>query len=173
MFDAMLLASFMTFNRVGLILIAAGLIYLIGSITRQMRFDQEAEDAERGRLIAEQQEQDRLATTKLVKDQQTNEQVVREKLEQGRMLAEKLTKDRQAVERWEAAAAIARQSKPEVQVQTMIDPQHMVLVSTGKKKNRLSPKNAKTLTQQVRDQLGAGTAVKILDATGKEIARSE
>lgn len=173
MFDAMLLASSMTFNRVGLILIGAGLIYLIGSITRQSRFDREAETAERDRLVAEQQEQNRLAEDKQAKEQQTNEQVVREKLEQGRMLAEKLTKDRQAVERWEAAAATVRKSKDGVQVQTMIDPQHMVLISTGKKKNRLSPKNAKTLLQQIRDQLGEGTSAKVLDATGKEIARAE
>ena len=163
----------MSFNRIGLIIIAAGLIILIGTATRQMRQDQEAESAEAARLASEKLEQQRLVAEKQAKEQQTNEQLVREKLEQGQKLAEKLTKDRQAVERWEAAAAIARQSKPEVQVQTMIDPKQMVLVSTGKKKNRLPPKNAKTLVQQVRDQLGAGTSVKILDATGKEIARSE
>jgi hypothetical protein len=163
----------MSFNRVGLALIGAGLIYLIGSVTRQTRADRAAEDAERARVMAEKQVQDRAAAAKQVKEQQTDAQLIREKLEQGRMLAEKLAQDRQAVERWEAAAAIARQSKPEVQVQTMIDPKQMVLVSTGKKKNRLPPKNAKTLVQQVRDQLGAGTSVKILDATGKEIARSE
>lgn len=163
----------MSFNRIGLILIGAGLIYLIGSVTRQARVDREAEDAERGRLVAEKLEQDRLAAQKLVKEQQANEQSVREKLEQSQMLATKLDKDRQAVERWEAAAAIARQSKPEVQVQTMIDPKQMVLVSTGKKKNRLTPKNAKTLVQQLRDQMGEGSSVKMLDATGKEIARAE
>lgn len=163
----------MSFNRIGLIIIAAGLIILIGTATRQMRQDQEAESAEAARLASEKLEQQRLVAEKQAKEQQTNEQLVREKLEQGQKLAEKLTKDRQAVERWEAAAEIARQSKPEVQVQTMIDPKQMVLVSTGKKKNRLPPKNAKTLVQQVRDQLGAGTSVKILDATGKEIARSE
>jgi hypothetical protein len=163
----------MSFNRIGLIIIAAGLIILIGTATRQMRQDQEAESAEAARLASENLEQQRLVAEKQAKEQQTNEQLVREKLEQGQKLAEKLTKDRQAVERWEAAAAIARQSKPEVQVQTMIDPKQMVLVSTGKKKNRLPPKNAKTLVQQVRDQMGAGTSVKILDATGKEIARSE
>lgn len=163
----------MSFNRIGLIIIAAGLIILIGTATRQMRQDQEAESAEAARLASEKLEQQRLVAEKQAKEQQTNEQLVREKLEQGQKLAEKLTKDRQAVERWEAAAAIARQSKPEVQVQTMIDPKQMVLVSTGKKKNRLPPKNAKTLVQQVRDQMGAGTSVKILDATGKEIARSE
>jgi hypothetical protein len=43
------------------------------------------------------------------------------------MLAEKLAKDRQAVERGEAAAATARKSSPELQVQTMIDPRQMVL----------------------------------------------
>ena len=169
----MLLASAMSLNRIGLILIVAGLIYLIGSITRQMRMDQKAEEAEQGRLVAEKQEQDRLAAAKLLKEQQDSERLIREKLQQDKLLAEKLSKDRQAVERWESAAATARQSRPDLQVQTMIDPRQMVLVSTGKKKNRLPPKNAKTLAQQVRDQLGEGSSVKILDASGKEIARAE
>jgi hypothetical protein len=43
----------------------------------------------------------------------------------------------------------------------------MILVSTGKKKNRLLPMNAKSLVQQVRDKLGEGTSVKILDVNGK------
>lgn len=171
MFNTVLLASNMSFNRVGLILIGAGLIYLIGSVTRQSRLDREAEDAERSRLAVEKLAQEQQAATELAKDQAAKERLVREKLEQGRMLAEKLAQDRQAVERWEAAAAVARQSQ--VQVQTMIDPRQMVLVSTGKKKNRLLPKNAQTLVQQVRDKLGEGTSVKILDATGREIARSE
>jgi|GEM_PF-2490383 len=166
-----LLASGMSLNRIGLILIGAGLIYLIGSITRQSRLDREDEEAEQSRLVAEKVEQDRLATEKRMKEQQDSERLIREKLQQDKLLAEKLSKDRQAVERWEAAAAVARQSQ--VQVQTMIDPRQMVLVSTGKKKNRLPPKNAKSLVQQVRDQLGEGASVKILDASGKEIARSE
>lgn len=177
----------MSFNRLGLILIGCGLIYFIGSISRQMRLDREAEDTEHDRQVAEKQELERRTTAQREKAEQAKRQQdreklaqdnakleqVREKLEQGRMLAEKLAQERLAVERWEAAAAFARQSQPEVQVQTMIEPKNMVLVSAGKKKNRLSPKNAKTLVQQVRGQLGEGASVKIIDAAGREIARSE
>lgn len=161
----------MSLNRIGLILIAAGLIYLIGSITRQSRMDLEAEDGERSRVMAERLAQEHQAATEQMKEQAAGEKMIREKLEQGRVLAEKMTKERQAVERWEAAAALARQSQ--VQVQTMIDPRQMVLVSTGKKKSRLSLRSAKMLALQVCEKMGEGGAVKILDATGKEIARAE
>jgi len=123
----MLLASAMSLNRIGLILIVAGLIYLIGSITRQSRLDREAEEAEQRRQAAEKVAQEQQAATQMAKEQAAKEKLLRDKLEQDRMLAEKLAKDRQAVERWEAAAATARKSSPELQVQTMIDPRQMVL----------------------------------------------
>lgn len=161
----------MSLNRIGLIFIAAGLIYLIGSITRQSRMDREAEDAARSRLAAEKVAQEEQAAAKQAEDQATKAKLLHEKLEQGQVLAEKMTKDRQAVERWESAAALARQSQ--VQVQTMIDPRQMVLVSMGKRKSRLSLRNAKMLAQQVLEKMGEGGSVKIIDATGKEIARAE
>lgn len=184
----------MSFNRIGLIIIAVGIIFIIGSITRQMNLDQEVERAESMQLAAEKLAQERLAAERLAQEQkltqeqlaaaqQEQERLLAEKLAQGRMvteklaqdqlLAEKLAKDRLAAERWQAAAEIARQANPDLQVQTMIDPKQMVLVSTAKKKSRLSPKTAWTLLQKVRDQMVEGAAVKLLDATGKEIAHTE
>ncbi len=162
----------MSFNRVGLIIIIAGFIFLVGTATRQMRQDQTSEQTEIDQLASAKLEQARLAAEnaeKLVKDRlATAKQLATEKGLMG-----KLEQDRQAAERWQAAAEMARQAKPDLQVQTMIDPKVMVLVTTAKKKSRITPKEAKTLVQKVRDQMGEGAAVKILDGTGKEIARSQ
>ena len=176
----------MSFNRVGLIIIIAGFIFLVGTATRQMRQDQTSEQTEIDQLASAKLEQERLAAEnaeKRVKDRLTAEKLAMEKLEKDRLatakqlatekgLMGKLEQDRQAAERWQTAAEIARQAKPDLQVQTMIDPKVMVLVTTAKKKSRILPKEAKTLVQKVRDQMVEGAAVKILDGTGKEIARS-
>lgn len=184
----------MSFNRIGLVIIAVGIIFIIGSITRQMNLDQEVERAESMQLAAKKAEQEQLAAEQLAQEQKVKEEqitaaqreqdrmlaeklakgrMVAAQLEQDRLLAEKLAKERLAAERWQAAAEIARQAKPELQVQTMIDPKQMVLVTTAKKKSRLSPKAARTLLLQVREQMVEGAAVKLLDAAGKEIARTD
>ena len=176
----------MSFNRLGLIIIIAGFIFLVGTATQQMNQEQTSEKTEIEQLASAKLEQERLAAEnaeKMVKDKLAAEKVAMEKLEKDRLATQKqlasekglmgkLEQDRQAAERWQAAAEMARKAKPDLQVQTMIDPKAMVLVTTAKKKSRITPKKAKTLVQKVRDQMGEGVSVKILDGTGKEISRS-